>query len=466
MPDRLDGLWELFRKGPVRVLEFLLTLYPAHFRSAHDEEIRQVLLTRLVDSGQRGPRGWLVDVWREFVGLMISVVRENWRDRRRRGGLGMDDSMDNGIGAASPIGLSTPNQSAPRLRWIGGWTLLTTAAIPAAGAMMAPVTVGFLWLLNIGSRVGLWGAADPSAVEGVGLATSLAFTMAAAQWFLLRRSLPRAWRWFGATAGGLLFGGILFGRVGLNLHADIWNPVFSMALLLLGVGASLGGAQWIYLRRVLPNAGWILPIDILACGSILLSGGTATSLLEFVVIVLLPGAVSGVGLWLLMNKAAEERYRNVAVDKSRTGRFRIPRVIWLGLGILSLVPLFFLGIWAYAASQLALAKQEGVYRTAEEAVIASNSEGWGGAEVVGIDYVHAGPDSSNSLPHVWFGGATVFLDRVPTGGTRDYYVNGSFYIHTRDGWVHVPEGAFPQFIGWVMELYGMEGVSQPTSEGS
>jgi hypothetical protein len=28
----------------------------------------------------------------------------------------------------------------------------------------------------------------------------------------------------------------------------------------------------------------------------------------------------------------------------------------------------------------------------------------------------------------------------------------------REGWVHVSEGAFPTFIGWVMELYNLEGV--------
>jgi hypothetical protein len=33
---------------------------------------------------------------------------------------------------------------------------------------------------------------------------------------------------------------------------------------------------------------------------------------------------------------------------------------------------------------------------------------------------------------------------------RDYYDTGSFYLRVRDGWVHVPEGAFPEFIGFVM----------------
>jgi hypothetical protein len=36
-------------------------------------------------------------------------------------------------------------------------------------------------------------------------------------------------------------------------------------------------------------------------------------------------------------------------------------------------------------------------------------------------------------------------------------------MHVRDGWVHLSEGAFPEFIGWVMELYGQEGCAPLTS---
>ncbi len=116
-------------------------------------------------------------------------------------------------------------------------------------------------------------------------------------------------------------------------------------------------------------------------------------------------------------------------------------------------------IWVYAASQLALAKSEGVYSTPQEAVIALNSQGWGGAEVVRIDGVRASPNShAGDQPHVWFGGATVHLDRVPEGWDRKVFSSGSYFIHVREGWVHVSEGALPEFIGWVMELYGMEGV--------
>jgi hypothetical protein len=138
---------------------------------------------------------------------------------------------------------------------------------------------------------------------------------------------------------------------------------------------------------------------------------------------------------------------------------RLPRRVWTGLGLAAMVPLFFVCIWVYAASQLALAKNDGVYPTVEEAVIKHNSQGYGGASVIAIEDVHAGPNRGDGAqPHVWFGGAKVYLDRVPEGGKRDWYLAGSYYIHVKEGWVFVGEGTFPEFIGWVMELYNMEGV--------
>lgn len=174
-------------------------------------------------------------------------------------------------------------------------------------------------------------------------------------------------------------------------------------------------------------------------------------------VLVLPGVITGLGLLLLLSQSHPNLHYQARREASREKSRRFPRLARVGIGVLALVPLFFVCIWAYAASQLTLAKNEGVYSTVEEAVIAK-SQGFGGAEVVRIENVWAEPNSRTSQPHVWFGGATVYLDRVPEGHNRDHYSTGSLYIHVREGWVHVPEGAFPGFIGWVMELYNMEGV--------
>ena len=43
---------------------------------------------------------------------------------------------------------------------------------------------------------------------------------------------------------------------------------------------------------------------------------------------------------------------------------------------------------------------------------------------------------------------------LPVGGFT--YSQGLEWA-VEEGWVHVSEGALPEFIGWVMALYGLEG---------
>jgi hypothetical protein len=230
-----------------------------------------------------------------------------------------------------------------------------------------------------------------------------------------------------------------------------------MAAVLLPLGLALGLAHWLFIRRFLPNAFWIIFIDVLAFGSILLSGGDFTSPLELMVLVL-PGGITGLGLLLLLSQSRPKPGYPRPREASRVKDLRLPRRARVTMGGVALLLTFFGCIWAYAASQLALAKNEGIYPTVEKAVIARNSQGFGGAQVVRIEEVWAEPNSRTAQPHVWFGGATVYMDRVPEGYNWDHYNAGSFYIHIREGWVHVPEEAFPEFIGLVMQLYNMEGV--------
>jgi hypothetical protein len=373
--------------------------------------------------------------------------------------------MDTGTSNGDVVVGARPGLAAPRVPWplwAVGWTLLVTAALPVAWFAMAPIAGAYVWLSGLGAGLGLWAVPDGSLVQLWAMGTSLAVCVGAVQSLLLRRVVPRPSLWFAATAAGLL--AVVFSAfvVVFVLPEAQVDALLSMAALLIGAGLLLGLAQWLCLRQWMKQSGWIVLIDLLAVSSVVLSGGTITSLLELIVILTLPGAISGFGMWLLVSGVAAEGERPLPpVD--RNARI-LKTATRLALGGLVLVPVFFLGIWVYAASRLALAKLDGVYPTAREAVIA-HSQGWGGAEVVEIANVHAGPNSANRQPHVWFGGATVYLDRVPEGGRRDYYVSGSFYIHVRDGWVHVPEGAFPEFIGWVMELYGMEGVGDTTAGG-
>ena len=369
----------------------------------------------------------------------------------------LEDQPQMGAGAEGGDMKALGPPGAPGALWLASWTLLTTAAIPAAFIAMTPLAVILMWLINLGVKAGFWPAAHMSLLVPLGFVTGLALGLSSVQWVLLRNFLPRAWSWFIATAAGVLIGGLAIGLTLGRSSVQSWDPIWIMAVVLLSVGLVLGLAQWLYLRRFLPNAFWFIFIDVLAAGSILLAGRSFTSLAELVVLVL-PGAITGLGLRLLLSQSHPKMPYLVRIEASQENDRRLPRLARVGIGVVALVPLFFACIWVYAASQLALAKSEGIYSTPEEAVIGNNSQGWGGAKVIRIQDVWAEPNSRNAQPHVWFGGATVYLDRVPQGGNTDYYFAGSFYIHVREGWVHVPEGAFPEFIGWVMQLYNMEGV--------
>jgi hypothetical protein len=342
----------------------------------------------------------------------------------------------------------------PGLLWIVGWVLLVTAAIPVALIGMPPVAVGGIWLIKLGVNAGLWATPPSSFLEESGMVFCLALALAFFQWLMLRKWLPQAWQWSLATLFGLLLGSLVTLLLFRIFHIQ-WISKWTLAVPLLTVGLVLGLAHWLYLRRFLSQAAWIILIDVLAAGSLLLLGQPVTNLAGLSVLIL-PGAVSGLGIWILL-KQSHLQQEEQAGTRRRSGI----RWIWVGLGVVALVPIFFGCLWVYAASQLAMAKNDGIYPTVEEAVIAMNSKGWGGAKVISIEDVHAEPNRfDGSQPHVWFGGAKLHYDRIPQGGRRDWDLAGSFYIHVRDGWVLVPEGAFPEFIGWVMELYHMEGLDE------
>jgi len=344
----------------------------------------------------------------------------------------------------------------PKFLWVSGWVLLSALAIPLAGLLMAPIAALLLTVANTFSTIGWFPMYSGEITQAIGTLFGLAIATSVTQWWLLRPFLPSAQRWIPATMAGWLVGGLVIAAEvtitnGLGLPA-----MLAFAFGAVSIGAILGGAQMLFLRRIIPNAGWWLAINMLAFSSLLLVGPTATNLIELLVVLSLPGLITGVGMRTLIVRMPE---RSDEAGISTRGRERsLPRWSRLIFTGLSLILLFFLGTWVYATSHLTLAKNEGIYETPEEAVLALNSSGWGGAEVIRIENVHAGPNfHDGSLPHVWFGGADVYLDRIPDGGRWDHYATGSFYLRVEEGWVHIPEGALPGYIGWVMALYSLEG---------
>jgi hypothetical protein len=126
-------------------------------------------------------------------------------------------------------------------------------------------------------------------------------------------------------------------------------------------------------------------------------------------------------------------------------------------------------------SRLAQARSDGVYSSAEEGMRALIARSYRNIQDVQIQY--AGPNSfDGSHPHVWYVTAEVWAearaDGSPVGnGVRLSDNPGSFFLQTKDGWVHIQEGAFPEVMGFWMSVFGLAGQgssipSQPFDVGA
>jgi hypothetical protein len=128
----------------------------------------------------------------------------------------------------------------------------------------------------------------------------------------------------------------------------------------------------------------------------------------------------------------------------------------IALWVLFCGGLFTFFSWSYTTSRLELARREGIYPTAEEGMRTMIARDYVGLQKVEIEY--AGPNAfDGGSPHVWFVIARVWADsRADESPLHEmgYDYPGSFFLHTREGWVHVPEGVFPEFIGFWMPVFG------------
>ncbi len=140
------------------------------------------------------------------------------------------------------------------------------------------------------------------------------------------------------------------------------------------------------------------------------------------------------------------------------------KVIWQLLIALGISLAVFAFGWVYTTTQLDLACSKGVYATAEQGMLAFTEKYYTADRNVKILY--AGTNSfDGSQPHVWYVIAEVHASSRTDGSKLKHNgcdAPGLAFLQTRDGWVSVPDGAFPDFIGFWMELFDMEGEGQST----
>jgi hypothetical protein len=121
---------------------------------------------------------------------------------------------------------------------------------------------------------------------------------------------------------------------------------------------------------------------------------------------------------------------------------------------------------AYTGGTLAYLRSRGVYPSAEAGMWALIERGYRNPELVEI--IYAGTNSfDGSDPNVWYVIACVWggerADGAPVGNQQHSYDQpGSFFLATPDGWVHAPEGVFPQLLGIMMRITDLAGAGDAT----
>ncbi len=140
------------------------------------------------------------------------------------------------------------------------------------------------------------------------------------------------------------------------------------------------------------------------------------------------------------------------------------RILRWMLGLLGFIFICAASSWVYTAVQLNVARAKGVYSSPEQGMIARAEQYYTADRQIKI--LHAGTNSfDGTKPHVWYVIAEIRASARADGsalGHNGCDAPGSFFLQTKDGWVYVPEGAFPGFIGFWMDVFGWAGEGQVT----
>jgi hypothetical protein len=136
---------------------------------------------------------------------------------------------------------------------------------------------------------------------------------------------------------------------------------------------------------------------------------------------------------------------------------------WM-LIVLGLSSALIANFFVYTIVQLNIARSKGVYATAEKAMLARLEKNYSADRDIKI--LSARPNEfDGSQPHVWYVIAEVHAFSRADGselGHNGCDAPGSYFVHTDEGWVYMPEMVFPDFVGFGMKVFGLAGEGQST----
>lgn len=124
------------------------------------------------------------------------------------------------------------------------------------------------------------------------------------QYILLRRYFPRMGWWILATTISLSLTFLVMDLGQSSALALGMDPssIPSVVIQLMLVGGFLGAAQWLVLRRHIPNAVWWIPASVVGWGSV----GLTEALGVFTVLVY-PAVVTALALYFLLKPSQQAR---------------------------------------------------------------------------------------------------------------------------------------------------------------
>lgn len=418
----------------VQIYGLMLRLYPDEFRQRRSDEMRSALAQAVAGARREGrpTTGAILRELIRFPGNLLMAYARSWQ-------------------RLEPELFGVPDWS-----WVARWVLFNTMALPMAWLLAAPVGVLFLSFFSLTGSIRF--ARPSSTMILLGFVAGLGFTSSGLQWVLLRRHLRRANWWIPVSLAGWLGAGLLVFALDFLFEAWLLVPLPMVAMVAL-LGASVGVAQWFLLRRLLPHAGWWPPANLVAFGTLLLAGNSFSSFADLMETLTLPHVVTGTLLWMLLQRAPAAARPTLPGRKS--GRSRA--VTWpvhAAFGLFFLLLLAIGGPWVYTTSQLHLAKRDGIYASPAEG-LRIRAAAVQGAQLLRIEELESGLAwGDGRLPHVGFAVGRVSYDRPPTGWRQSSNYWGHYYIRVREGWVRMPRSAYPNFIGQMIEIYGLEGAGE------
>lgn len=143
------------------------------------------------------------------------------------------------------------------------------------------------------------GATDDQRIT-MGMIPSIGISLAIAQWLTLRRHLPQARWWVLATIVGWVVGAAtIFTVVPVGVAPRLVEYVVAFGT----IGLALGVTQWPVLTRQVPHAGWWILASLVGWGVLpLVFGRAITSAGELAAVVAIPPAITGFVLVQLLRQ--------------------------------------------------------------------------------------------------------------------------------------------------------------------